>query len=146
MQNGSGAGNCLGLTHNAGAGVGVGVGVLNYNTVSSSSAAGVLGSSVQRHRLDTLQPPAGCSPAGTQHGVITSSAGAVTGQLPTTALDAVSSASVLSAPHSASSSTSHVEHKVRSGGLRKRMVVPMNNIKRERLLRIHTCMYYKEGF
>ncbi|KAH8395716.1 hypothetical protein KR222_011440, partial [Zaprionus bogoriensis] len=108
MQNGSGASNCLGLTHNAGAGVGVGV--LNYNTVSSSSAAGVLGSSVQRHRLDTLQPPAGCSPAGTQHGVITSSAGG--GQLATASLDAVSSASVLP-PHSASS-TSHVEHKVRA--------------------------------
>lgn len=136
MQNGSGAGNCLGLTHNAsaGVGVGVGVGVLNYNTVSSSSAAGVLGSSVQRHRLDTLQPPAGCSPAGTQHGVITSSAGAVTGQLPTTALDAVSSASVLSTPHSASSSTSHVEHKVRSGRSRKRMVVLMNNTETRKII------------
>ncbi|KRF83868.1 uncharacterized protein Dvir_GJ12736, isoform B [Drosophila virilis] len=109
MQNGTGAGNCLGLTHNAGAGVGVGVGVgvLNYNTVSSSSA-GVLGSSVQRHRLDTLQPPSGCSPVGTQHGVITSSAGHV----PAASLDAVSSPSVL--PSLSASTTSHVEHKVRT--------------------------------
>ncbi|KAM8710149.1 hypothetical protein ACLKA7_016876 [Drosophila subpalustris] len=110
MQNGSAAGNCLGLSHNpgTGVGVGVGVGVLNYNTVSSSSA-GVLGSSVQRHRLDTLHPPSGCSPAhGTQHGVITSSAG----QLPTATLDVVSSPSV-APPHSAST-TSHVEHKVRT--------------------------------
>ncbi|XP_023172417.2 DNA-binding protein D-ETS-3 isoform X1 [Drosophila hydei] len=113
MQNGSGAGNCLGLSHNAGAGVGVGVGVgvLNYNSVSSSSSVGVgvLGSSVQRHRLDTLQPPSGCSPAGTQHGVITSSAG----QLPAASLDVVASSPSLP-PSLSASTTSHVEHKVRT--------------------------------
>ncbi|KAH8379243.1 hypothetical protein KR009_003837 [Drosophila setifemur] len=121
VQSGNGAGNCLGLPHNPNVGVGVGVGVagvLNYNTVSSSTA-GVLsssssglgsasGSSLQRHRLDTLHPPSGCSPAGTQHGVITSSAGQVTSG----SLDAVSAAPAL--PSLTASSSSHVEHKVRS--------------------------------
>ncbi|KPU79008.1 uncharacterized protein Dana_GF23517, isoform C [Drosophila ananassae] len=122
VQSGNGTGNCLGLPHNPNVGVGVGVGVgvagvLNYNTVSSSTA-GVLGSSsgvgsgsgssLQRHRLDTLQPPAGCSPAGTQHGVITSSAG----QVSSGTLDAVSAAPAL--PSLTASSSSHVEHKVRT--------------------------------
>ncbi|EDW33389.1 GL15552 [Drosophila persimilis] len=105
VQTGNGAGNCLGLPHNHGPGVGV-AGVLNYNAVTSSTAG--VNSSVQRHRLDTLQPPAGCSPAGTQHGVITSSAGQVTSGT----LDAVSAAPAL--PSLTASSTSHVEHKVRA--------------------------------
>ncbi|XP_037720595.1 DNA-binding protein D-ETS-3 isoform X3 [Drosophila subpulchrella] len=109
VQSGNGAGNCLGLPHNPNVGVGV-AGVLNYNAVSSSTA-GVLGSSgngVQRHRLDTLQPPPGCSPAVTQHGVITSSAGQVTSGT----LDAVSAAPAL--PSLTAASSSHVEHKVRA--------------------------------
>ncbi|KAH8380788.1 hypothetical protein KR200_011500 [Drosophila serrata] len=131
VQSGNGAGNCLGLAHNPNVGVGVGVaGVLNYNAVSSSTA-GVLGSSssssgvgglgsgsgVQRHRLDTLHPAtAGCSPAGTQHGVITSSAG----QVASGSLDAVSAAPALTSL--AASSTSHVEHKVRAG--KQRLITP----------------------